>query len=288
MRKRHIRSLPAGSPTRLLRERLSLTLALGLALSGSQAASATDYWDASATNDDNAVLTYNEMHHGVSQQHDLETHPGPVYDEDWSFLMMAPYASYEAIVDSTSADIDTTIPQTFMRVDADGTTIIQLSEAATPGAAVHTDRALRWANTNAAYTLGFLRIGSGGCDLTCTAAAQYRIRFHETTIAVPRFNNAGSQLTVLIVQNPTSWIRPIAGSVYFWSVGGTLLGSTTFSLPAKGALVLNTATVAGVAGQGGTITVAHDGGYGGLVVKAVALEPSTGFSFDSPGSYKPL
>jgi hypothetical protein len=51
---------------------------------------------------------------------------------------------------------------------------------------------------------------------------------------------------------------------------------------------LNTATVAGVAGQGGTMTIAHDGGYGGLVVKAVALEPSTGFSFDSPGSYKPL
>jgi hypothetical protein len=287
MRKRHIRSLPAGSPTRLLRERLSLTLALGLALSGSQAAPATDYWDASVTNDDTALYTYNEMHHGVSQQHDLEVHPGPVSDTDYSFLMDAPYASYEAIIDSTPADIDTTIPQTFMRFAADGTTIIQLSEAATPGA-IHTDRALRWANTTASFTLNYLAVASGGCNLTCTAAAQYHIRFYETTIAVPRFNNAGSQLTVLIVQNPTSWIRPIAGSVYFWSVGGTLLGSTTFSLPAKGALVLNTATVAGVAGQGGTITVAHDGGYGGLVVKAVALEPSTGFSFDSPGSYKPL
>ena len=43
-----------------------------------------------------------------------------------------------------------------------------------------------------------------------------------------------------------------------------------------------------MAGVGGTITIAHDGGYGNLAVKAVALEPSTGFSFDTPGLYKPL
>jgi hypothetical protein len=35
-------------------------------------------------------------------------------------------------------------------------------------------------------------------------------------------------------------------------------------------------------GQSGTITVAHDGRYGDLAGKGVALEPSTGFSFDSP------
>ena len=51
---------------------------------------------------------------------------------------------------------------------------------------------------------------------------------------------------------------------------------------------MNTATVPGVAGQAGTITIAHDGGYGNLAVKSVALEPATGFSFDTPGLYKPL
>ena len=40
--------------------------------------------------------------------------------------------------------------------------------------------------------------------------------------------------------------------------------------------------MAGLAGASGAMTVAHDGGYGGLVGKAVALEPATGFSFDSP------
>jgi len=29
------------------------------------------------------------------------------------------------------------------------------------------------------------------------------------------------------------------------------------------------------------VTVTHDGGYGGLVGKAVSLEPGTGFTFDT-------
>lgn len=61
-----------------------------------------------------------------------------------------------------------------------------------------------------------------------------------------------------------------------------LLGTADFTLAAKATFVLNTATVTGVCGQAGTITIAHDTGYGGLVGKTVALEPSTGFSFDSP------
>ena len=35
-------------------------------------------------------------------------------------------------------------------------------------------------------------------------------------------------------------------------------------------------------GVGGAVTVAHDGRYGDLSGKTVALEPATGFSFDSP------
>ena len=51
--------------------------------------------------------------------------------------------------------------------------------------------------------------------------------------------------------------------------------------------MLNVATVSGVTGQSGSITIAHDGGYGALSGKAVALEPSTGFSFDSPMTGRP-
>jgi len=260
-------------------------LALGLALLGAPGASATDYWDASVIKDNSAIETYNEMYHGVSQQHDLQANAGPVADEDWSFVMNAPYSSYEVIVDSASADV---FEVELTRLDANGTTVIQQSEAANLGAAVATNRALRWLGPNIFY-LNFLRVRSGGCITTCGPAAQYHIRFYDTTIAVPRFNNAGGQVTVLIVQNSTSWTRNIAGVARFWSASGTQLGFAVFpgGLAPKSALVLNTSTVPGLSGQSGTITIDHDGGYGGLAVKAVALEPATGFSFDSPGLYKP-
>jgi len=54
-----------------------------------------------------------------------------------------------------------------------------------------------------------------------------------------------------------------------------------FSLNPKATLVLNTATVPGANGVSGAITVAHDGRYGDLAGKTVALEPATGLSFDS-------
>jgi hypothetical protein len=38
----------------------------------------------------------------------------------------------------------------------------------------------------------------------------------------------------------------------------------------------------GANGIGGAVTIAHDGRYGDLTAKTVALEPATGFSFDSP------
>jgi hypothetical protein len=261
-----------------------MSLAVLLSLIAGRTASATDYWDASLTNDDNAINTYNEMYHGVSQQHDLEAHPGPVADEDWSFLMNAPYSSYEAILDSGSADIYDPL---FHRINADGTTMAQASEAANFGASITTNRALRWRTLPAeTFTLNFLRIRAA-CGTNCGSAAQYRIRFYETTIAVPRFNNAAGQVTVLLIQNNTAWTRPITGTVYYWNTAGSLLDFTGFSFDARRCRVINTALVAGAAGQGGTITIVHDGGYGGLAVKAVALEPATGFSFDTPGTYKP-
>jgi hypothetical protein len=71
----------------------------------------------------------------------------------------------------------------------------------------------------------------------------YRIRAYETTYSIPRFNNAGSQVTVLLLQNPTPYT---------------------------------------LQGKGGSITVSNDGRYGDMAGKAIALEPATGFSFDSP------
>jgi hypothetical protein len=60
------------------------------------------------------------------------------------------------------------------------------------------------------------------------------------------------------------------------------LAAEPFDLSPRSTLVLNTQTVPGAAGLAGTLTVANDGRYGDLTGKTVALEPSTGFSFDSP------
>ena len=100
-------------------------------------------------------------------------------------------------------------------------------------------------------------------------------------ITIPRFNNFGSQVTILLVQNPTD--GPISGNIYFWDATGTQVGSQSFSLPAKNLLVLNTANVPGVNGVSGSISISHTGRYSELAAKSVALEPATGFSFDSPG-----
>ena len=70
--------------------------------------------------------------------------------------------------------------------------------------------------TGAAVADEVVRVRSTGCALDCGPDDVYRVRAYETTSAVPRFNNSGTQVTVLALQNPTS--HAIAGEVYFWSI----------------------------------------------------------------------
>ena len=111
----------------------------------------------------------------------------------------------------------------------------------------------------------------------------YRIRAFETTYSIPRINNSGTQRTVLILQNPASYT--IDGNIHFWDTTGSLLATSPFSLAAKATLVLNTSTV--VPGSSGAITLSNNGRYGDLSGKTVALEPATGFSFDTPMLHRP-
>src|SRR6185503_16609330 len=119
----------------------------------------------------------------------------------------------------------------------------------------------------------------------CGADDVYRIRFYDTTGLLTRFNNAGTQSTVVILQNAGS--APVAGRAFFWSTQGALLGSAQVTLPARGSQVIPTSQVPGVAGQGGSITVAHDGAYGVVTGKAVSLDPSGGLAFDTPMQPRP-
>lgn len=77
--------------------------------------------------------------------------------------------------------------------------------------------------------------------MKCKKDAVYRIRAFETTYRVPRFDNTGTQVTVLVVQNPTD--ATIAGSVHFWNASGTLLATHPFTVQAKALSSLQTQTL---------------------------------------------
>jgi len=194
---------------------------------------------------------------------------------DWDEFKISqkPYSSYEAVVDSTSGDIGPTLSVT--RVIAGTTTALQSSVPVGVGFS----RSIRWMNTTAAVINNeAIRVVSGQCTTNCGPDDVYMIRGYETTYSIPRFNNAGTQITVLLLQNPNNYV--INAIAYFWNTSGVQQGSQSFVLGPKQVVVFNTATVA--PGVGGSVTIAHDGRYGDLAAKTVALEPSTGFSFDSP------
>jgi hypothetical protein len=217
--------------------------------------------------DDTPSLSSNELNHGSEQRGDLLVRP------DYFRIGQKPYSSYEIVVDGTSGDI---VPVALHRLASNNVTVLQTASAIAVGDSV----SLRWENGTAATIVNQQIRMDGSCAGGCGADDVYRIRAFETTYRVPRFNNSGSQVTVLLLQNPASY--PVTGNVWFWSASGALLGSHPFSLNGRETLVLNTATVPGAAGLGGTITLSHNGRYGDLTGKTVALEPSTGFSFDSP------
>lgn len=253
-----------------MRKNVWLVLGLGFALASGRAALA-DVWDVQNQND-NTVNTENELVHGSDQLHDLGAIGGNA-DQDWYRLSQKPFSSYEIVADATSGDIGTTL--NVNRTDAAGTTTIQSSLAVGVGYS----RSLRWVNaTSSAEDTQRIAVTSGSCTTNCGADDVYRLRAYETTYAVPRFNNSGTQVTVLLLQNPTNYT--IAGTVYFWAASGAAAGTSAFTLAPKALQVLNTSTVA--PGTSGALTIAHDGRYGDLSGKSVALEPATGFSFDTP------
>ena len=81
---------------------------------------------------------------------------------------------------------------------------------------------------------------------------------------------------------------PVNVTYHFWRADGTLLDTLNLSAVAPRTLtVTSIAAMPALAGQSGHVTIAHDAPYGTWNVKAVALEPSTGFSFDTPGVIRP-
>ena len=224
--------------------------------------------------------TTRELSHGSAEMQDLAAQAGPLADVDDYHLAQEARSSYEVVVDAVSGDVQ---PLALMRLAADGATVLASSVAVGTGSS----RSLRWENPlSTPVTDERIRLRSGGCTTTCGADDVYRIRAYDTTYAIPRFNNTGTQVSVVMLQNPASYA--IGGTLYFWSGPGVLLHAQPFSIAAKGGYTFNTSSVPALQEKGGTVTITNDGGYGDLAGKGVALEPASGMSFDSPMVWRPI
>jgi hypothetical protein len=238
-------------------------------------AGAHDKWETGLFHDDDVrELTRVFLSHGVRQTHDLHTEI-PAADRDWMTYVGTMGHSYEVRVTSSllpfRGDMASLEDARLWRTNAAGTV---LSGATGPAG----DIVLRWIEQPS--TAGRYLLVVGPDAESPTARDQYDIELTDTTAFVPRFNNGGTQTTVLILQNTTG--RPLAGNISFHSAGGVLLHTEPLVVAAHGTQVFNSASATALAGQSGSVLIAHDGPYGAVAGKAVALEPGTGFVFDTP------
>lgn len=252
---------------------------------------AADRWETTHLNltDDNSN-TPNVLRHGALQlDHDLEG-AAAAPDNDWMMIRVKNGHSYEARVSSDVLYWDPACGSPpcprFDRVNAAGTVLtagaVTSDDAAGfelgPGQGlVSSGMSVRW--ISATDGKEFVRArGDEAVDLP--AGSLYRVEFLDTTFFVPRWNSTATQTTVFIIQNTTN--ATVSGSLLLHNAGGTLLHTQPLSILQNGVAVFSTAGVAALAGQSGSARVVHTGGWGALAGKAVALEPGTGFTFDTP------
>ena len=255
----------------------AMTFVLVAALGGGASAYAADPFE--ALNDD-VQFSLNLMRHGDVQVHDLQGAP-PSYDQDWIRVYAVARHSYEARVTGHYWDYGCIAPACplFARVNGGGTVL-------SPGFASADDmpdgsvffslgQTVRWTAT--ADAAEYLRVT--GDQFASLGVQPYTVVFRDTTLLVPRWNSSGTQTTVLVLQNGQR--DTITGSVHFYNAAGAVVQSVGISVPPYGVQVLSTGSLPALAGLSGSAQIAHDGGFGGLTGKAVALEPSTGFTFDT-------
>lgn len=246
-------------------------------LMSSSSSWAEDVWDRAGTGEDGTV-TGNQLLPGASQVHDMEA-TGGIADQDWYRISQDGYASYEVIVDGMTAGL--AVPGDDLAVDLMLGPTIQASATNVQGFGLSGfARMLHFQNLTGFVTDDMqVRVSSPNCTTTCGPNQQYSIRFLDTTYSVPRYNNSATQLTLLILQN-TSTFSVSFRALFFNSVG-LYTGEYVGSLAGQASVVVNTNTVSGVAGTSGSILIVNNGRYGAMSGKAVSLEPATGFVFDT-------
>lgn len=224
-----------------------------------------DQWDGGQIGDDNALAsTANHLLHGSNQQHVMQGDA----DNDYARVVSEARHSYEV-------RLEVACPVTsgyvrFTRVDTSDI-LLQTASLSADGQI----GTLRWtpASTVTEYVKGegLAALGTTGCP--------YVLELYDTTLFAPRWNNSSSQITVVIFQNTTP--AAVAGTLHFFDTGGVLLHTQAVSMVANGGFVLNTGTVLALQGFSGNVRLTHDAPFGAIKGKAVALEPATGFTFDT-------
>lgn len=270
---------------------LTVQVSVGAAAAGSLSSQATvsgTVGDPVGANDSDTETTLlilaraeAEIVHGLRVVHDLAA-VGGAAQQDFYRLRQQPYSSYEIVVDAASGDLGAGQGPGLERVAVDGSTVLASSQPAGVGPA----RSLRVVNaTGAMIDDQLIRVRSVQCGSDCGSDDTYRLRARETTASIPRFNNSATQVTVLMLQNRLA--SPVSGRAYFWSAAGALLHEEPITLAPHGVRIVSTSAVPALSGQGGSVTLTHDGPFGAIAGKAVALEPATGFSFDSSLETRP-
>lgn len=234
---------------------------------------ARDLFD--ATGDTACATSTAEMFHGSPpQSHDLEAFGG-INDVDFIWTYTQPFRSYEFVMTGPAAALADLVV-----TNSSGTPVL----SSLPLAGNSYARAVRW-----------IELPAGGGVLCARVAAlaalntnaQYTMTFRETTLYCPRYNNTGTQTSVLLIQDAR--FDPIGTCDFeasFRNESGVLVGSLLESLAPGAVRVLALPGIAGLAGTKGSAQIAHTCGTGGIKAKLVALEPSTGFSFDTVCSHR--
>ena len=248
------------------------SMCAAVALAGyASAAAATDEWDAAAIKDNTASTTRNEPQRGVTQYHDLQA-VGGVADEDWYVLPVSTFRRYQIFVGEVTGDTPIDNADFLELYDAAGTTLIATATAA-PGA---TSKIIRF--NSGPDSLFKVRVKG---NTNSSANARYGFSFSEGTYYCPRYNQSGTQVSVLIVQNTTNGNCGVSAD--FYDEAANYLGSANPAapLPWGGMWVLPVGSVPGLPGTKGSVRVHSFCSPSGLKIKAVALEAATGFSFDT-------